>query len=170
MSIAPPSDIVLDVAQAADPIRRDAAIAKLAKLASGAAPSSDFAASMAASSESRTGANAVAGEIGTFGAAQHAARPSSPYQKFEAVLLQTFMQEILPKNADLYGDDASADACRSMLAEQMANQLAATGKFGIAKAIEAHGKAAGAVVPAEVSRAAATPDLSMTALHPFRKV
>ena len=37
MSIAPPSDIILDVAQAADPQRLQAATSKLAKLASGSA-------------------------------------------------------------------------------------------------------------------------------------
>ncbi len=141
MSIAPPSDIVLDVAQAADPARREAAVAKLARLAGGEA--ADFSASLGTAATSATPGlparpSATAGEIGTWGAPQHASRPLSPYQKFEAVLLQTAFQDIMPKDDDLFGDAASADACRSMLAEQLANQMAASGRFGIAKAIATH--------------------------------
>lgn len=145
MSIAPPSDIILDVAQAADPVRREAAVAKLAQLAGGAP--ADFSTALGGAGPTRaafglrTAPSVAAGEIGTMGAPQHAARALSPYQKFEAVLLQTAFQDILPKDDELFGDAASADACRSMLAEQLANQMAASGRFGVAKAIEKHGAA-----------------------------
>ncbi len=62
--------------------------------------------------------------------------PASPYRKFEAVLLQTFVQEILPKDEQLFGDAASADISRSMMAEQLANQLAKSDRIGIARMIE----------------------------------
>ena len=175
LSIAPPSDIILDVAQAADPTLRDAAVARLAKLATGAGPSApDFASSMASSGPSAPGSSVAAGEIGTFGATQHAARATSPYQKFEAVLLQTFMQDILPKDTELFGDAASADSVRSMLAEQVANQMAASGKFGIAKSIEAHAASrslpASPADPAPAPALAAVPDIHPTTPRPFRKV
>ncbi len=141
MSIQPPSDIVLDVAQAADPVRQQAAAARLARLAAGTATADDFESAIVGAAEpARTrGADLPS----TLPLAQGSnlsrvsAHPTSPYQKFEAVLLQSFVQNILPRDQDLFGDAASADECRSMLAEQIANQLAASGKIGIAKMIEA---------------------------------
>ncbi len=64
-------------------------------------------------------------------------RAASPYQKFEAVMLQNFVQNILPKDQNLFGDAASADIVRTMMAEQLANQLAKSGRVGIARMIEA---------------------------------
>ena len=141
MSIAPPSDIILDVAQAADPVRREAAVAKLAQAAGGT--SADFSTVLGAASGGsgalglRTAPSVAAGEIGTFGASQHASRALSPYQKFEAVLLQNFVEAMLPKDSELFGDKNSADIYRSMMAEQFANQLAKSGSLGIAKQIMA---------------------------------
>ena len=152
MSIAPPSDIVLDVAQAADPRRLQAATTKLNAMAaasggtaSGGEPA-DFGALLAGAAGPRPAAAAVPGLPTPFGS--HAGPPSSglsPYQKFEAVLLQTFVQEMLPKDDKLFGDAASADAYRGMMAEQLADQLARSGRIGIARMIEkAHGPAAAA--------------------------
>ena len=95
--------------------------------------------------------------------AQVVTQPASPYRKFEAVLLQTFVQEILPKDDQLFGDAASADISRSMMAEQLANQLAKSDRIGIARMIEkAHGPlhtAAPAIVPASPGQQAAVPAL-----------
>jgi Rod binding domain-containing protein len=52
-------------------------------------------------------------------------------------VLQSFVENILPKDENLFGDAASADMCRSMLAEQLATQLAKGGSLGIAKLIKA---------------------------------
>ena len=146
MSIAPPSDIILDVAQAADPQRLQAATTKLNAMAtaSGGAPV-DFA-SLLAGAAKPPGGKVDAGSL-PFPAQAAAVRPQmSPYRKFEAVLLQTFVQEMLPKDENLFGDAASADMCRSMLAEQLADQLAKSGRIGIARMIEkAHGPQGAAV-------------------------
>ena len=70
------------------------------------------------------------------------------YQKFEAVLLQNFVESILPKDSELFGDKNSADIYRSMMAEQLANQLAKSGSLGIAKQImAAHPPGSSHVVP-----------------------
>ena len=66
-----------------------------------------------------------------------AAQPKADtYRKFEAVLLQNFVESMLPKDDESFGDAASAGIYRSMMAEQLANQIANAGGIGIAKAIE----------------------------------
>ena len=141
MSIAPPSDIILDVAQAADPQRLQAATVKLNSMAtaSGGMPA-DFHALLASVAPRPAASSGTAGST-LSSLTPPTTRPSmSPYMKFEAVLLQTVVQEMLPKDDKLYGDAATADAYRSMMAEQLANQLAKSGRIGIAKMIEkAHG-------------------------------
>jgi peptidoglycan hydrolase FlgJ len=140
VSIAPPSDIVLDVAQAADPARVQAAAAKLASMAGAPAADIDFAAVLQARSRPIASPPAPTPaslpNVAYGRGHQLDARPGSPYQKFEAVVLQNFIQTILPKNSDLFGDAFSADAYRSMLAEQIATQVAKSGRLGVAHAIE----------------------------------
>ena len=136
MSIAPPSDVVLDVAQAADPQKVRAATARLVQLGAGAAAGDDFAAQLA--SVGRTGSSGALSTSLPFSGAGRSEMPhkGSPYEKFEAMMLQNFIEEILPKDSDLFGDATSADAYRSMLADQLATQLAKTGRLGVAHAIE----------------------------------
>ena len=162
MSIAPPSDIILDVAQAADPRRLQAATSKLSAMAtsSGGEPV-DFQALLSSAAGAKPAA-AAPGPSTLF--ASHAGTTTSslsPYQKFEAVLLQTLVQEILPKDDDLFGDAASADACRGMMAEQLANQMARSGRIGIAQMVEkahGHGSTSGSPAHAAPVAAAATGD------------
>ena len=73
--------------------------------------------------------------------------------------MQTFVQEMLPKDDDLFGDAASADAYRGMMAEQLADQLARSGGVGIAKMIEKAQAARSSATPphAHGPRAAAPP-------------
>ena len=152
MSIAPPSDIVLDVAQAADPQRLQVATAKLAQLAAGQSVDFNDALDKALASP-KVSSRPLPPTVPNDRPAQ-ASAAVTPYQKFEAVVLQNFVETMLPKNNDLFGDAASAGPLRSMLAEQVATQLAKTGKIGIARAIEkAHGAEAGAGQPAGSSPA-----------------
>lgn len=157
MSIAPPSDIIFDVAQAADPQRLQAATTKLNALATasgGAAVDFQTLLASAAARPAATGAPKPPASSPSFAGHATTLNPQmSPYRKFEAVLLQTFVQEMLPKDAHLFGDAASGDAVRSMLAEQLADQLAKSGKIGIARMIE---KAHGPQGAAEASDQAAT--------------
>jgi flagellar protein FlgJ len=141
VSIAPPSDIILDVAQAADPQRLQAATIKLNSMATASGGAAvDFHTLLASAAGHSAGTGGAAGST-LSSLTPPTTRPAmSPYRKFEAVLLQTFVQEMLPKDDNLYGDAATSDAYRSMMAEQLANQLAKSGRIGIAKMIEkAHG-------------------------------
>ena len=160
MSIAPPSDIILDVAQAADPRRLQAATTKLNALATSAGGETvDFGTLLSSAAGSKPATAASPGSSTLFtGPTGSTASGLSPYQKFEATLLQTFVQEMLPKDDNLYGDAASADAYRGMMAEQLANQLARSGRIGIAKMLEkAHGPGSTPPVAAHAAPAQATP-------------
>lgn len=152
MAIQPPSDILLDVAAAADPEKVRAATARLAKLAADpAVVDKDFGKALAAATAagkagaSSTGATALAGKATS---PMHLAASDAPtlkrglshkgdiYQKFEAVMLQSFVEAMLPKEDELYGGKETAGAFRSMMAEQLANQISKAGGIGIAKAVE----------------------------------
>ena len=50
--------------------------------------------------------------------------------------MTSFVESMLPKDAELFGDKQSAGVYRSMMAEQFANQIAKAGGIGIAKAVE----------------------------------
>ncbi len=142
MSIAPPSDIILDVAQAADPLKLQAATTKLARAAAdspgASAPSFDAALDSAGPGVSRSTA-ALPLPLRTVASAPPSGghvKQQAANQKFEAMVLQSFIENILPKNAELFGDAESADMGRSLLAEQIANQMAKSGRIGIAKSLE----------------------------------
>lgn len=148
MAISPPSDIVLDVAKAVDPLQYREAVGKLARLgdtdaaaasfeslfksADSAAADAQVAASPADPSRANLRDRLVAAPDG-------AAAAGKPYRQFEAFVLQTFVQSMLPKDAThVYGDGIAGSYWSSMLAEQIANQLADSGGIGIADALARH--------------------------------
>lgn len=59
-------------------------------------------------------------------------------QKFEAFVLQTFIQEMMPETQEsVFGDGISGDFWKSMMSEKIAEQVAERGGLGIAKIIRA---------------------------------
>ncbi|MGN6143244.1 MAG: rod-binding protein, partial [Mesorhizobium sp.] len=119
MAISPPSDIVLDVARAAEPQDIEAARAALTKRAGGAA---------AAFSVDAASAPRPAGDQAT--------APARNYQRFEAMVLQTFIQNMLPKDAEgVYGKGLAGDMWKSQLAEHLADVMADRGGIGIARSM-----------------------------------
>lgn len=143
MSIAPVSDIVLDVAAAADPVRRREAVDRLSRLATGdAAPPDTFAAALGAKAAPvPMGDLRFGGRIEPFAAVIRRNDPSQVYRDFEAVFLQTYVEAMLPKDDGLFGDAASSGPDRAMFAEQVAKQLARSGRIGIAAKIASHAAA-----------------------------
>lgn len=142
MAIQPPSDILLDVANAADPAQVRAASARLAKLAADPAAAAEFNQALTVVAQKDTSTLASPAPRVAIGAptnrVDRAPKDSNAaYQKFEAVLLQKFVEAMLPKDDQLYGDKQSADVYRSMMAEQFANQIAKAGGIGIAKSMAA---------------------------------
>jgi len=137
VSIKPPSDIVLDVARAADPARAIAAAEKLARIgerASGAAFSSLLEASPDASrsppAEFRT-------QLGHMGGAASTAAPvssgSKAYKGLEQLVLQHLVENMLPKDPEFFGAGSAGDIWRSMLAEQLAAQIGKSVNLGLCK-------------------------------------
>lgn len=68
--------------------------------------------------------------------AANIAKKPGPYVQFEAFVLQSFIQAILPQNAtEVFGEGTAGEVWKSMLAEKMAMQMAEAGGVGIAKMI-----------------------------------
>ncbi len=147
MAINPPSDIVLDVLNAADPTRAEAATQRLNALAAGApaAAAEDFAKALDAAGQSST--NGVSSLVGMANArtkfsnqaAAAAQKTKSTQVEFEATLLNNMIGEMLPKDtAGVYGQGTAGDIWRSMLGDQIAHQIAKSGELGIAKRLFAN--------------------------------
>ncbi|ESZ29155.1 flagellar protein FlgJ [Mesorhizobium sp. L2C084A000] len=129
MAISPPSDIVMDVARAVDPADIETARAALAKRAGGAAGTFSL----------DTAASVDAGSILSRATADKAAAatdPANKFKKFEAMVLQTFIQNMLPKDTEgVYGKGLAGDMWKSQLAERVADVMAECGGIGIAKSM-----------------------------------
>ena len=129
MTIRPPSDIVLEVAQSADPARMSAALRKLDVPGAEAA----FADALDAV-RPRAPASNVAGRLAALDwpAGAGAVEALDPHQKLEAFLLQSFVQTMMPTAKSVFGRGAAASIHKSMLAEQLAAQLVRGGGVGLA--------------------------------------
>jgi len=147
VSISPSSDIVLGVAKAADPKAYCAAVERLMQAAeeTPAASSGEF----TTLTETRKAPPARASDAAppsaqpassTFtGAVRKDQTGSDPYKEFEAFFLQTFVEAMLPKEAEsLFGSGPAGAMWKSMLAEHMAREIANGTSFGIAETIAAH--------------------------------
>lgn len=118
----------MDVARAVDPTDIEAARAALTKRAGGA--TGTFSVDTAASVD--------AGSILSRATADKAATtdPAKKFKKFEAMVLQTFIQNMLPKDTEgVYGKGLAGDMWKSQLAERVADVMAERGGIGIAKSM-----------------------------------
>lgn len=121
MAVTIPSDIVLDVAQAADSAGVEAARARLASATAARRTDSTFEVAQAAVSENPAQADKVS------------ARRKDSLVKFEAMVLRNFVEQMLPKSSEaVYGKGLAGDMWKSMMAEKMANVMSERGGVGIA--------------------------------------
>lgn len=122
MAIALATDIVMDVMKAAAPEAVEAARARLAGRAERSLDAS-FSVDAAATPPA---------------AREDAVRETAT--KFEAMVLQTFLQTMMPKEAEaVYGSGLSGDMWKSLMAEKIAEAVAERGGIGIAQSlVEAH--------------------------------
>jgi flagellar protein FlgJ len=138
MSITPPSDIVMDVARAADPARYQEAAAKLSQPGDPAA----FA-GIAAEAARDVGYSLhmpldARGTLTNLKNDTTLKEASDPYRKFEGQVLQQFIETMLPDKAEaVYGKGHTGNLWKSMLAEQIGQQIAKSGGIGIARMLEA---------------------------------
>lgn len=125
MAIATSGDLILDVVRAADPASAEAARARLASFA-GKAEAAQF--SVAAGAASPAGAPDRS-------PAMKGATPEA-FAKFEAMVLQTFIQSMLPQDTEaVYGEGMAGEMWQAMLAEQLGTTMAKRGGIGIADRI-----------------------------------
>ena len=139
MAISIPSDLVMDVVRAADPVRQQQAAMALGKISGSRFPAI----------QQMADRSAVAGDIEGDGASFRdsfdlISRPAvladagggvSRYQavpvrspvgeKFEAMMLHQFLEEMMPRDSEnFYGKGTAGEIWRSMLAEQVGGQIA----------------------------------------------
>lgn len=138
MSIAPVSDIVLDVARAADPGKTQAATERLARLG-GTLPAADGFAGVMASRDAGDGQLrsqlAMIGDRPAFAPAAAGDARAKAYKGVEELVLQRLVEAMLPnEDSGFFGAGAAGDIWRSMLAEQLARQIGKTVDLGLGKA------------------------------------
>ena len=141
MAIDAPSDIVLEVAKAADPTRAAAVAQRLNALAGAAgAGAADFADTLAATAPAQAQPQAIESAAGDararFAAAIGSAddKAAKVETQFEAVMLNSFVSEMLPKESSAtFGQGLAGDMWKSMLADQVSRQIAKSGALGIGK-------------------------------------
>lgn len=135
MAISPPSDIVLDVARAVDPAELAAARTQLAERARAGAAKVEF--PDIAASEASSPATALKNMAGMrftgHAGSEKTDQTPKAYQKFEAAVLQNFMQSMMPKDSEaVYGKGLAGDMWKSELARQLGTVLSERGGIGIA--------------------------------------
>jgi peptidoglycan hydrolase FlgJ len=130
LSIQTATDIILDVVRAADPAvahraeaMLEAASARKSEQAAGTpAFQHQLLASADPSSLSVTDSKDVAPD-----------KSAQTYQRFEAMILQSFIGSMLPQDSEqLYGKGTAGDIWKGMMAEQLGAALAKGGGIGIA--------------------------------------
>ncbi len=146
----------MDVARAADPAAVEAARERLAAIASRASAAPGF--SVEAAPRARTVQQADGAEA---------------FQRFEAFVLQSFLEAMMPEETDsVYGAGLAGGMWKSMMAEQLGAQMARAGGIGIADRIlsdyymrgEERVALEGSLVDPAGRRAAETRNLSSQAL------
>lgn len=147
MTAFPGSDMIVEVARAADPRKRETAMMRLAEIAGASGPRPSFAKALSSIAEGRplasnpTASTAPARPPGAFVDPSRSSRAmtSAPLgsaanaaQKFEAYVLQTFVEQVLPRTEHgFYGDAVGGGIWRSMMAEQLAASVASSGGVGL---------------------------------------
>jgi Rod binding domain-containing protein len=136
VAISPPSDLVLDVVKAADPMEVQAAQEKLK------ANQAAFAAnSLAEAGKGFTSAvdilDRASNKAGLSDVQNRTGKTEEvpeTYRKFEAMVLQNFIKNMLPSESeDVYGKGATGDIWKGMMAEQLGNTIAKGDGIGVAK-------------------------------------
>lgn len=115
MAISTPGDIVLDVMRAADPEKVQAARAQLQRMAASAPAQDSFSIEPAAATPPAGGG------------------ASAAFQQFEAMVLGTFFQSMLPEDSSaVYGQGLSGEMWKSILAQHLGEAVSQRGGIGIA--------------------------------------
>jgi peptidoglycan hydrolase FlgJ len=72
-----------------------------------------------------------------------ASKQTEAFRQFESFILQSFIETMLPKNAEsVFGSGTAGGVWKSMLAEKLADQISRSGGIGIAQRIAKGSQAA----------------------------
>lgn len=135
MSIQTATDLILDVVRAADPAVAQKAEAMLeaasARKTEIAAKSPAFEHQLLAS----TDPSKVLAPVPAAATSEHTPdQVKETYQRFEAMILQSFIGSMLPQDSEeLYGKGTAGEIWKGMMAEQLGAALAKGGGIGIAE-------------------------------------
>jgi len=139
MAFNPGTDVILEVASAADPSRASLAAQRLSAIAGSNATPADFVASLdrAAGATKAMPAplpSAAEARSRLVVASTGPDKLGKARTQFEAMMLNSFVSEMLPKDTgEVFGQGMAGDMWRSMLADQVSTQIAKSGKLGIAR-------------------------------------
>ena len=140
MAISIPSDLVLDVVNAADPVERQLASQRLdsaprgAMQVASAGDGTEAAAASFAKQYASIAQPAVLSDAGISRYSKGVSKVQNPVsEKFVALMLHEMLETMLPRDTEgIYGEGLSGDMWRSMLAEQVGNQMAKSDKLDLA--------------------------------------
>ena len=137
MAFSPKTDVILEVASAADPSRATLAAQRLNAIAGSNASPADFVSSLNHAAADATPVPLPGGADACSRLAEAAGGPEKLGKakiQFEAMMLNSFVSELLPKDTgEVFGQGMAGDMWRSMLAEQVSTQIAKSGKLGLAR-------------------------------------
>lgn len=133
MSVRIPSDLVLDVARAADPARMSKAMADL-----GSVQGSQDIASAAVGSSSSFGSLLPPRDTTRVSGINNT--PMTPENKasleLETLLLQQMMESMMPKgDSPVFGGGMAGSVWKSMLAEHVARNIASSGALDLSRVL-----------------------------------
>ena len=137
MSINPPSDIVLDVARAADPARSVEAAERLARLGGNStAAETGFSNVLGGLPSPASSAADLRTQLELQSEHPHTAvqpldAQTKAYRSFEALIFQNLVQNILPDSEEFFGEGTAGMIWKSMLADQLGTDLAKKVDIGI---------------------------------------
>jgi peptidoglycan hydrolase FlgJ len=163
MAFNPRTDVIMEVLSAADPSRVSLAAQRLSALAGSNPPGSDFSTDLERAANSAASIPAPLGNAAD-ARSRLAELPGAPDKlgqaktQFEAMMLSSFVGELLPKDASsVFGKGTAGDMWRSMLAEQVSLEIAKSGKLGLARRLFATHELAPrdrSALPGEAAKAA----------------
>jgi flagellar protein FlgJ len=139
MSIFPATDLVIDVGRAADPAKKADAVQRLERISVSShgldeIPKTEH--SPLNFPKKLSSISLSARSSPTVAISAHPDKDDSAvaFKKFEAFLLQTWLEVLLPKeNGGAYGHDNAGGVWRSLMAEQLGDQLAKSDCIGIGR-------------------------------------
>ncbi|MCW4113723.1 rod-binding protein [Aurantimonas sp. MSK8Z-1] len=142
MASSPPANFAIEALKAAGPDAAERLSSTLKLMAPNAAKaaSTGFEATLKSQgADAQGGTDAAVLPLGqSLQVVKHESRTVSPYQKFEGFVLRTFIEDMLPSSetSSFFGTGTAGNIWRSMLAEQMGDELARSGGIGIADMLE----------------------------------